>query len=136
MLVRRVFRLVLALLVLVLLAAADRPREAEIQMRFGADMARRGSWKEAEFRFRKAAALAPGDPEILNNLAVACENNGRYADAALHYAAALDGAPDNERIRENYEHFRFFRSKHFPEAVEGEPAPDAHTSPAEGAGSS
>ena len=124
MLVRRVFRLALAVLLLTLLAGAGRPKEAGIQMRFGVDMAQRGSWKEAEFRFRKAAETAPDDPEILNNLAVACESNGNYNDAELHYARAVDRAPDNQRIRENYERFRVFYSKHF-QKEDGASAVDA-----------
>jgi Flp pilus assembly protein TadD len=88
--------------------AASRPKEATLQLRFGVEMAQKGSWKEAEFRFRRAAEIAPGDAEILNNLAVAYENNGRYDDAERTYLEALGADAGNERIRSNYERFRVF----------------------------
>ena len=119
--VRRATRLLLALGLLVVLTGAGRPKGALVQMKFGVDMARRGAWKEAEFRFRRAAEMPPLDAEILNNLAVACENNGLYEDADLHYAAAVDVDPDNVRIRENYERFRRFLTKHVRDPEEGEP---------------
>ena len=81
-----------------------------MQLRFGVEMAQQGAWREAEFRFRRAAELAPGDPEILNNLAVAYENNGRFEDAEQTYFKALDVDPQNARIRENYERFRVFNT--------------------------
>jgi Flp pilus assembly protein TadD len=134
MLVRRVVRLVLAVGLLCVLVGADRPREAVVQMKFGADMAQRGAWKEAEFRFRKAADLAPDDPEILNNLAVACEHNGNYTDAALAYAKAVEQAPDAWRIRENHARFRLFLTTYIDKkaAAPAEPAKAPRPGPAEG----
>ena len=89
-----------------------RGKEAAVQLRFGVDMAQRGAWKEAQYRFERAAAQAPGDAEILNNLAVAYENNGRYEDAEAAYEKALEVVPDNEKIRANFERFRIFYLSH------------------------
>lgn len=105
---RRGSRIVVALCALLLLPAASRPKKAELQLRFGVEMAQKGSWKEAQFRFQKASELAPDDPEILNNLAVAYENNGRYDDAERTYLQALQIDAGNDRIRSNYERFRVF----------------------------
>ena len=75
-------RILLAVTLLVLsLGAAQAGKEARLQMRFGVDMARRGSWKEAQYRFERALAVAPQDAQVLNNLAVAYENNGHYVRA-------------------------------------------------------
>jgi len=107
------------------LGAAHAGKEARLQMRFGVDMARQGSWKEAQYRFERALAEAPQDSSILNNLAVAYENNGHYAEAGRAYLQALEHDPENEKIRANYERFRVFYTAHLS-AAEGspEPAPD------------
>lgn len=105
---RRVTRATLLLGALLLLCGAGRARDAKVQLEFGVEMARSGSWNEAEFRFLRAAELAPGDPVILNNLAVAYENNGRYEQAKETYLKALEIDPDNDRIRQNYERFHLF----------------------------
>ena len=59
MLRRRVLKAALALCALMVLTGAGRPKEAKIQLEFGVEMARTGSWKEAQFRFRRASELAP-----------------------------------------------------------------------------
>jgi type IV pilus assembly protein PilF len=93
-------------------AGKGRGKKATVQLRFGVDMAQRGAWKEAQYRFERAAAQAPGDAQVLNNLAVAYENNGRYDDAEATYQKALEAAPDNEKIRANFERFRIFYLSH------------------------
>ena len=134
---RRIFVLVSALGGLILLTGASRPREASVQLRFGVDMAQTGAWKEAEFRFRRAAELAPDDAEVRNNLAVAYESNGRYDEAELAYQQALDAAgPAGAKIRENYERFRVFYSRYLDErsgaAVEAPSTAEAAQQPAPG----
>jgi tetratricopeptide (TPR) repeat protein len=129
---RRVLRTVTAIGLLLFLCGAGRPKKAQVQLRFGVDMAQQGAWKEAEFRFRRAAEIAPGDPEILNNLAVAYENNGRYEEAEQAYFQALEVDPQNGRIRENYERFRIFFADHNRkqkerEAKDAEPAGETDT---------
>lgn len=130
---RRVFSTVLCVCALVLLSGAKRAKEAEVQLRFGVDMAQQGSWKEAQFRFEKAAKLAPEDPEILNNLAVAYENNGDYSLAEETYLKALELDAANARIRDNYEHFRVFYEE-FTEHRKRRAEPEAVAEEPEGAG--
>ena len=75
------------------------------QKAYGAKMAQRGFWREALFRFDRAAKLAPDDPEILNNLAVASEAVGETARALAAYKRALELRPDDAKIKRNYARF-------------------------------
>jgi tetratricopeptide (TPR) repeat protein len=75
------------------------------QKAYGAKMAQRGFWREALFRFERASRLAPDDPEILNNLAVACEATGETARALAAYKKALELRPEDSRIKRNYARF-------------------------------
>jgi Tfp pilus assembly protein PilF len=72
---------------------------------YGAKMAQKGFWREALFRFDRASKLAPDDPEILNNLAVASEAVGETARALASYKRALELRPDDARIKRNYARF-------------------------------
>jgi len=85
-------------------ATRDAVRAAD-QKAYGAKMAQGGFWREALFRFDRAARLAPDDPEILNNLAVACEATGETARALAAYKRALELKPDDDRIKRNYARF-------------------------------
>ncbi|MES1211466.1 MAG: tetratricopeptide repeat protein, partial [Acidobacteriota bacterium] len=63
---------------------AAKTNQPAAQISFGVDMARRGLWSEALFRFHQAETLDPRNPRVLNNLAVAYEATGEY-DKALGY---------------------------------------------------
>lgn len=58
-------------------------------MKFAAEMARRGNWREALYRWQKAAVVSPNNPKIQNNLGVAHEALGNVAQAMLHYDQAI-----------------------------------------------
>jgi Flp pilus assembly protein TadD len=75
-------------------------------LRFGVEVAQKGLWKEALFRFEQAAKMAPDDPKALNNLAVALEQAGEFDRARAAYEKALELAPDNMHIQQNYDLFR------------------------------
>ena len=98
-----------AALALSLSACASTPpgaaRAAADQKAYGARMAADGFWREALFRFERAAKLAPDDPEVLNNLAVACEATGETARALAAYKRALELRPDDQKIKRNYARF-------------------------------
>ena len=91
--------------------AAKGDPDAKEQLRFGVDMARRGLWNEALFRFEQVRKLAPSDPKALNNLAVAYEAVGRFDEADATYLEALRVAPGNREIKRNATRFREFLQK-------------------------
>ena len=84
--------------------AKDAARAAD-QKAYGAKMAQGGFWREALFRFERAARLAPEDPEVLNNIAVASEAVGETARALAAYKRALELRPDDAKIKRNYARF-------------------------------
>ncbi|MGH9382208.1 MAG: tetratricopeptide repeat protein [Thermoanaerobaculia bacterium] len=98
------------------------------QLDFGVQMARRGLWNEALFRFEQAQRTAPGDARLLNNLAVAYEAVGRYDEALATYQQAVRLAPGDSSIRRNLSRFSQFYESFRPqegESAAGEPAPEA-----------
>lgn len=79
--------------------------QASSQLAFGVDMARRGLWKEALFRFQQAEKLEPENPRIQSNLGVAAEAAGQFDKALEYYQKALRLAPNDKGIRTNYTRF-------------------------------
>jgi len=111
--------------------AASDAREARDEMRFGYKVAREGYWQEALMRFRQADALQPGDPEILNNIAVALEATGDYEEARETYGRALTIAPGNVVLRRNFQEFEQFYRENIADLAEPEVLPsEADTQPA------
>jgi tetratricopeptide (TPR) repeat protein len=108
----RTHRLGLLVAVATLLAgcagAPTSPPGQRDQLAFGIAMAERGLWSEALFRFEQAARANPGDPRILNNLAVAHEALGNFDAALESYRAALALAPGNSDLMANYDRFASF----------------------------
>ena len=90
------------------------PRASD-QLSFGVDMARRGLWSEALFRFEQARATGAANASVLNNLAVCYEAVGRFEDALATYREAIQIAPQNRFVKQNYtrftEFYQSFRSK-------------------------
>jgi Flp pilus assembly protein TadD len=86
-----------------LCAAAPASRQ---QLRFGVDVAKRGLWAEARFRFERAVALDPANASAFNNLAVACEQQGDFEKARQAYEEALRLKPGHRQIQQNYDLFR------------------------------
>lgn len=109
--------LALALAAYVSCASAARA-EMKQQWDFGVEMARRGAWREALFRFRRSVELVPRSAELHNNLAVAYESTGDYLNAHREYQAALELDPKNERIRANFDSFNTF----YGDLLEDKPA--------------
>ena len=108
------------------LARADSERKD--MLRFAAEMASKGNWREARFRWERAAAADPSDPYVLNNLAVASEALGEPERARDLYARALahaaKNASDNEKILENASRSnRFWKGVVTGEAPPATPAP-------------
>jgi len=95
------------------------------QSKFGVEMARRGLWNEALFRFEQARRQRPNDAELLNDLAISYEAVGRFDDADDTYAEAVRAEPSNRQIRSNYAKFREFYQNYRPTAPAGEATEEA-----------
>ena len=81
---------------------------AKSQIAFGSEVARKGLWREASFRFEQAVAKEPGNARAHNNLAVALEASGEFARALTEYKRALELDPKDDYIRRNYARFAEF----------------------------
>src|ERR1700738_3917001 len=78
---------------------------AKSQIAFGSEVARKGLWREAAFRFEQAIAKDPKNARAHNNLAVALEATGEFARALAEYKKALELDPNDNHIRRNYARF-------------------------------
>jgi Tfp pilus assembly protein PilF len=85
---------------------ADARSEAKAQVDFGIDVAQRGLWREAIYRWEKAVQTDPTYAAALNNLAVAYEHEGDFEKARDAYEKALKIEPNNVQIQQNYELFK------------------------------
>ncbi|MFM8534321.1 MAG: tetratricopeptide repeat protein [Acidimicrobiia bacterium] len=80
--------------------------EAQDQVGFGIQVAQRGLWKEAIYRWERAAQLDPTYAAAFNNLAVAYEHEGQLSKARDAYEKALALDPNNALVRQNYDLFK------------------------------
>jgi len=87
-------------------AAADARSDAKKQVEFGIAVAQRGLWREAIYRWERAAQIDPTYAAALNNLAVAYEHEGDLDKARAAYEKAIELEPDNTFIKQNYELFK------------------------------
>jgi Tfp pilus assembly protein PilF len=100
------------LLVVLLLAAAAGPvaadarDDAKKQVEFGISVAQRGLWREAIYRWERAAQIDPTYAAAHNNLAIAYEHEGELEKARHAYEKAIELEPNNTFIKQNYELFR------------------------------
>ena len=87
-------------------SASDDEKNAKKELAFGIDVARRGLWQEARFRFEQAAVLNPESASAYNNLGVTLEQQGDFDKARAAYERALQLQPKNLSIQQNYDLFR------------------------------
>ena len=103
-------RLLIAAAVLVVVPAAsafaDARRDARAQVDFGINVAQRGLWREAIYRWEKATELDPNYAAAFNDLAIAYEHEGQLEKARKAYERALELDQNNTQIRQNYELFK------------------------------
>jgi Flp pilus assembly protein TadD len=86
--------------------AADARADAKKQVEFGIAVAQRGLWREAIYRWERAAQIDPNYAPAHNNLAIAYEHEGDLPKARAAYEKALELEPNNALIKQNYELFR------------------------------
>ncbi|MGE0594196.1 MAG: tetratricopeptide repeat protein [Vicinamibacterales bacterium] len=85
---------------------ADARSDARKQVEFGINVAQRGLWREAIYRWERAVEIDPTYPAAQNNLAIGYEHEGDLEKARAAYERALELDPNNLMIRQNYELFR------------------------------
>jgi type IV pilus assembly protein PilF len=85
---------------------ADARSDAKSQVEFGINVAQRGLWREAIYRWEKAVELDPTYAAAYNDLAIAYEHEGQLEKARKAYEKALEIEPNNSQIRQNYELFK------------------------------
>ena len=87
-------------------AFADARKDAAAEVEFGINVAQRGLWREAIYRWERAVEIDPSYPAAYNDLAVAYEHEGQLEKARKAYEKAIELDPNNSQIRQNYELFR------------------------------
>lgn len=97
--------------------------EARQQWQFGVDMANRGLWSEALFRFEQARRIEPEHPKLLSNIAVAHEALGLFEEALGYYQQALRLAPRERDVRRNYSRFVEYYQNFKGDSAEEEAGP-------------
>ena len=102
----RILGLVLLLAVASASPAWAQRKQAKEQVEFGIQVAQRGLWKEAIYRWERATQLDPTYAAAFNNLAVAYEHEGQLAKARDAYEKALALEPENAMVRQNYDLFK------------------------------
>src|SRR5262245_32865317 len=109
-------------------------KEVREQIRFGVEMAQKGNWREAVFRWKRALEGDPQNPRLLNNLAVGYETLGDFEQAEQSYTRALTYAPQNREIRQNYAMFHAFYDRYKTQGTEPKPADSRTEEPAAAGG--
>jgi Flp pilus assembly protein TadD len=86
--------------------AADARDDAKKQIEFGISVAQRGLWREAIYRWERAAQIDPTYAAAHNNLAIAYEHEGDMEKARAAYEKAVELEPNNSFIKQIYELFK------------------------------
>src|SRR4029079_17905632 len=85
---------------------ADARSDAKAQVAFGMDVAQKGLWREAIYRWEKATEIDPTYAAAYNDLAVGYEHEGQLEKARKAYEKAIELEPGNTQIRQNFELFK------------------------------
>ena len=85
---------------------ADQRGDAKEQVEFGIQVAQRGLWREAIYRWERATQLDPTYAAAFNNLAIAYEHEGQLDKARGAYEKAISLEPNNAMIKQNFDLFK------------------------------
>src|SRR3954465_3726621 len=85
---------------------ADARSAARAPVESGINVAQRGLWREAIYRWEKAVELDPKYAAAFNDLGIAYEHEGQLDKARRAYEKALALEPNNTQIRQNYDLFK------------------------------
>lgn len=77
-------------------------RNFKSELDFANKLAQQGLWQEAYYRWQKALSQGKESAEIHNNMAIALESMGRFAEAEKEYQEALKLAPGHPHIKKNH----------------------------------
>ena len=102
----RVVAVVLLCLGIVAPVAAEQRGEAKQQVEFGIQVAQRGLWREAVYRWERATEIDPTYAAAFNNLAIAYEHEGQLEKARAAYEKAVALEPNNTLIKQNFDLFK------------------------------
>ena len=102
-------------------AWADARGDAKAQVEFGINVAQRGLWREAIYRWEKATQLDPTYAAAFNDLAIAYEHEGQLDKARKAYDKALELEPNNSQIQQNYELFKEINDRTSAGKEKGQP---------------
>jgi Tfp pilus assembly protein PilF len=97
--------------------AADARDDAKKQVEFGIEVAQRGLWREAIYRWERATVIDPAYAAAHNNLAIAHEQDGDVDKARAAYERALEIEPGNVFIIQNFELFKEINDRINPEDI-------------------
>ena len=87
-------------------AFAEQRSDAKEQVEFGIQVAQRGLWREAIYRWERATQLDPTYAAAYNNLAIAYEHEGQLDKARAAYEKATELEPSNTLIKQNFDLFK------------------------------
>ena len=93
---------------------ADQRSDAKKQVEFGIQVAQRGLWREAIYRWERATQLDPTYAQAFNDLAIAYEHEGELDKARAAYEKALELEPNNLLIQQNYDLFKEINDRTVP----------------------
>jgi Tfp pilus assembly protein PilF len=96
---------------------ADARDDAKKQVEFGIEVAQRGLWREAIYRWERATVIDPAYAAAHNNLAIAYEQDGDLDKARASYERALAIEPGNVFIIQNFELFKEINDRTNPENI-------------------
>lgn len=97
--------------------AADARDDARKQVEFGIEVAQRGLWREAIYRWERATLIDPAYAAAHNNLGIAYEQDGDLDKARAAYERALEIEPGNVFIIQNFELFKEINDRTNPEDI-------------------